>query len=185
VTTPPPPAGQPAPNPTTKKGSSNALLYTAIAAIGAGGAYYLFASSDDAKALNRKVEADEREIKQRLQQTVEATKARGDDAYKQTQLKYDETKAKYDSYKNQVKDSVVHARDSTESLYNEARSNAERKAAELKAEADRKAHEAKQGWFSWLGWGKSRWQRESTKWHLHLKTRNGLVHMKSRRLLGM
>lgn len=52
----------------------------------------------------------------------------------------------------------MRARDSTEQLYGEARSGADRQATELREDAERKAEQAKQGWFSWLGWGKSKAQ---------------------------
>lgn len=70
----------------------------------------------------------------------------------------DRTEEKLAEYRNTARDSLSRARDSTEQLYGEARSTADRKAAELREEAERKAEQAKEGWFSWLGWGKSKAQ---------------------------
>jgi hypothetical protein len=67
-----------------------------------------------------------------------------------------DAQAKFDEYKSSAQKKLSGARDSTENLYNEARSSADRKTSEARAEADRKAEQAKSGWFSWLGWGKSK-----------------------------
>ena len=64
--------------------------------------------------------------------------------------------AKYDSVKGSAKDSLTRARDSTENLYNEARSLSEQKAADARDDAQKKMDQAKNGWFSWFNWGKSK-----------------------------
>lgn len=46
--------------------------------------------------------------------------------------------------------------DSTEHLYDQARDTTEQRAREARAELDRAGRETKQGWFSWLGWGRSK-----------------------------
>lgn len=60
--------------------------------------------------------------------------------------------AKYESAKGATRGTLDRARDSTENLYREAeqRSHAARETVE------RKADEVKQGWFSWLGWGRGK-----------------------------
>ncbi len=63
-----------------------------------------------------------------------------------------EAEAKYDSAKNALK----RTGDSTEQLYDEARDKSKQRAREARADVDRAAHETKQGWFSWLGWGRSK-----------------------------
>lgn len=60
--------------------------------------------------------------------------------------------AKYDS----AKEKLTRARDSTENLYNEARSLGEEKGANARQGAQKKMDEAKNGWFSWFNWGKSK-----------------------------
>lgn len=67
-----------------------------------------------------------------------------------------DVQGKYDSYKDAAKGKLEGARDSTENLYKEARATADRKTAEVRADAQKKGEEAKQGWLSWLGWGKSK-----------------------------
>lgn len=64
--------------------------------------------------------------------------------------------AKYDSVKGSAKENLTRARDSTENLYNEARSVSEQKAANARDDAQRKVDQAKNGWSSWFNWGKSK-----------------------------
>lgn len=64
--------------------------------------------------------------------------------------------AKYDSAKGSAKENLTRARDSSENLYNEARSLAEEKGANVHQGAQKKMDEAKNGWFSWFNWGKSK-----------------------------
>jgi len=64
--------------------------------------------------------------------------------------------AKYDSVKGSAKENLTRARDSTENLYNEARSLTEQKAASAREDAQKKIDQAKNGWFSWFNWGKSK-----------------------------
>jgi hypothetical protein len=66
-----------------------------------------------------------------------------------------DAQAKYDSYKSSAQKSLADAKDSTENLYQDARSTIDRKASETLSEAGKKGEAAKAGWFSWLGWGKS------------------------------
>jgi hypothetical protein len=66
----------------------------------------------------------------------------------------EDLESKYESAKGATRDGLNRARESTENLYQEARSSAEHKAHDTREAAEKKAAEAKQGWFSWLGWGK-------------------------------
>jgi hypothetical protein len=63
---------------------------------------------------------------------------------------------KYDSVKESAKDNLARAQDSTENLYNEAKSLTGKKAANVRDEAQKKTGQAKNGWFSWFNWGKSK-----------------------------
>jgi len=64
----------------------------------------------------------------------------------------EDLEAKYESAKGATRGTLNRAGDSTENLYREA----EQKAHAALEDAGRKAHEAKQGWFSWLGWGQGK-----------------------------
>lgn len=68
----------------------------------------------------------------------------------------EDLESKYESAKGSARASLNRVRDSTENLYHDARSSAEHGAQEVRETAERKAAEAKQGWFSWLGWGRSK-----------------------------
>lgn len=57
---------------------------------------------------------------------------------------------------DRAEEKLEYANKTVKDSFNQTRDNAERKSAELRADADRKAQEAKQGWFSWLGYGKSK-----------------------------
>lgn len=57
---------------------------------------------------------------------------------------------------DRAEQSVDAAKRSTQETYRDVRDNAERKAAELKHDAEKTGEQVKQGWFSWLGWGKSK-----------------------------
>lgn len=89
ATTPPPPSGQPAPK---QPGSDNSLLYTALGITAIAGGYYWFSNANDADTLGHKAKADEEEMKRRARESIEAGKARVDDAQQQGQQKYDEAK---------------------------------------------------------------------------------------------
>ena len=67
-----------------------------------------------------------------------------------------DVEAKYDSVKGSAKEGLTRARDSTENLYNEARSLSEQKAANARDDAQKKVDKAKNGWSSWFNWGKSK-----------------------------
>ncbi|KAG6857764.1 hypothetical protein H0H87_004180 [Tephrocybe sp. NHM501043] len=178
ATPPPPPSGQSAPNAKANKSGSNTLLYSVLGVAVAAGTYYYYANPYDVNAAKEKARRDQEEMEKRARETLEAGKARADDAYKQGQAKYDAVKAegkekvheledrarqvatdtqdKFDSYKKSAQRSVSDARNSTEDLYKEARSTAERQVGEVRSGVERKAEEARSGWFSWLGWGKSK-----------------------------
>lgn len=63
-----------------------------------------------------------------------------------------DAEAKYDA----AKQSVLQARDSTEQLYDEARNATGRRANEVRGDFENAGNKAKEGWFSWKGWGKSK-----------------------------
>ncbi|PPQ96811.1 hypothetical protein CVT26_006212 [Gymnopilus dilepis] len=182
-TTTPPPTSKP------KQGSDNTLLYLALGVGAAGGAYYYLKDSGEAQDLKDKAKKDEEIVKHKGQEAIDAAKARADDAYRQGQVKLENTKqegkelldkgihateargrsigedleAKFDSAKNTTISGLTRARDSTEHLYSEARSSAEAKAREAREEAEKKAQEAKASWSSWFGWGSSKAKEEANK----------------------
>merc|ERR1712137_1004161 len=80
ATAPPPPAGQPAPNPEAAVKKDNTLLYAGLGIAGAAGAYYYFSSTDDAAALEKKARRDEERVKVNARQTADATKDTARDA---------------------------------------------------------------------------------------------------------
>ncbi|KAF5345318.1 hypothetical protein D9758_008487 [Tetrapyrgos nigripes] len=149
------------PGPEVKKPkSSNTLVFGAVAVAAAAGAYWYYNNQDEATRLQAKAKADEEEAKKKAREAVDSGRARLDDAVKQGQLKYDELKASADktihdaeartrqaASDTQAKFNEYRkgAKDSTENLYNEARSSVEHK-----------EEQAKVGWFSWLGWGRSK-----------------------------
>jgi len=57
---------------------------------------------------------------------------------------------------DKAEDTLTRTKGQTESAYRDTRDNAEQKAAELRRGAERKGEEVKEGWFSWLGYGKSK-----------------------------
>ena len=63
---------------------------------------------------------------------------------------------KYDAVKGSAKENVTRARDSTESLYKEARSVGEQKVANARDDAQKKVDKGKNGWSSWFNWGKTK-----------------------------
>ncbi|KAJ3550934.1 hypothetical protein NMY22_g126 [Coprinellus aureogranulatus] len=210
ATAPPPPAGQPAPNPEAAVKKDNTLLYTGLGLAGAAGAWYYFSSTDDAAALEKKARQDEQRVKVNARQTVDATKDTAHDAValgrvksqqlevqdearakagearahweatkQDTKQKWDSTKAdaeqKWDETKGRLynathdvkpeegrglfdkaEDGIKRTKEETEAMYRNTRETAERKAEELRREAERKGEDVKRGWFSWLGYGKSK-----------------------------
>lgn len=64
--------------------------------------------------------------------------------------------AQYDTVKGSAKEKLTRARDSTENLYNDARSVSEQKVASARDDAQKKVDKAKNGWSSWFNWGKSK-----------------------------
>ena len=63
---------------------------------------------------------------------------------------------KYDTVKGSAKENLTRARDSTENVYNESRSQGEQKATNARDDAQKKIEKAKNGWSSWFNWGKSK-----------------------------
>lgn len=86
---PPPPAGQPAPNPKAANQKDNTLLYTGIGLATAAGVYYYFRSSDEAAELEKRARRDEERIKVNAQQALGATKDRADDMLQKGKMKVD------------------------------------------------------------------------------------------------
>ncbi|KAF8813716.1 hypothetical protein BYT27DRAFT_7250611 [Phlegmacium glaucopus] len=172
--TPPPPTGQAAPNPKAKQ-ADNTLLYTTLGLVAAAGAYYYFRNTDEAQELKDKAKADQDQLKRRSAELADAVKARADDVKQQGKAKLDQVKtdskdfvrstereaetrgrgiagdleAKYDSVKSSAKENLTRARESSENLYNEARTATEQKTANAQKKIEN-------GWFSWFNWGKSK-----------------------------
>ena len=67
-----------------------------------------------------------------------------------------DVEAKYDSYKAATRKTLADAQDSTEHLYEKARSMTDRKATEALSDVEKKGEEVKASWSNWLGWGKSK-----------------------------
>jgi len=68
----------------------------------------------------------------------------------------EDLEAKLESARGATRDGLSKARDSTESLCRDTRSATKRKVDEVRYAAETKKEEAKAGWFSWLGWGRSK-----------------------------
>ncbi|THV06699.1 hypothetical protein K435DRAFT_773049 [Dendrothele bispora CBS 962.96] len=154
------------PGPDVKKPkSNNTLLFTALAAAAAGGAYWYYNNPDEASRLQEKAKADEEEAKKKAREATEAGKARLDTAYKQGQLKYDELKSSVDKTIHDAEARAKSAADSAQAKFDgyrkDARDSTENLYTEARASAEKKEEQAKAGWFSWLGWGKSK--AEETK----------------------
>ncbi|KAK7472982.1 hypothetical protein VKT23_001086 [Stygiomarasmius scandens] len=145
------------PGPDVKKPKNNTLLITVLVAAAAAGGYWYYSESDNLQA---EAKAHEEEAKKKAREATEAGKARLEDAYKQGQAKYGDMKASVDksiqdaeartkqaaeNAQAKLNDYKNDARDSVENLYNDAR-----------ASTVKKEEQAKEGWFSWLGWGKSK-----------------------------
>lgn len=71
--------------------------------------------------------------------------------------------AKYGSVRDSTKESLAKARGSTEDVYKEARTATEQKAEHLRIEAGKEEEKIKRGWFSWLGWGRSKVEKGKGK----------------------
>lgn len=63
-----------------------------------------------------------------------------------------DAEGKYDT----AKQSVRRTRDSAEQLYDEARNSADRGARQTRDGLEQAEREAKEKWFSWKAWGKSK-----------------------------
>lgn len=92
TTTTPPPPGQPAGSSKQQNSGSNGILYGALGLAAAAGAYYYF-TGEDVGNLQKKAKEDQEAMSRKAHESVDAGKARADDAYKQAQGKYDEIKA--------------------------------------------------------------------------------------------
>ncbi|KAF9268761.1 hypothetical protein L218DRAFT_954204 [Marasmius fiardii PR-910] len=154
---PPPPNGPARP----KEGGSKTGLYAGLALVAAGGAYYYYAANpDQAAELKAKAKREEEAAKQKSKEAFEAGKARVEDGIQQGKQKYEQTassaQAKYDDYKKGAQGRLNDAKDSTENLYNEAKARTQTQVDGLKGDAQKKEEQAKAGWFSWLGWGRSK-----------------------------
>ncbi|KAG5350494.1 hypothetical protein C0989_010801 [Termitomyces sp. Mn162] len=198
-TSPPPPqAGQQSPKTKGNDTNSNTLLFAALGVVAAAGAYYYFSNPEDIEAVKEKAQRNQQEMEQKAREAVQVGKARADDAYRQSQARYDATKVceeiciegaliiphrsnflqtagqdkiheveekarqaatdtqeKLDSYRKTSGKAMTDARVLTENLYKDTRSAAEGQVDQAQSTIDKKAKEAKSGWFSWLGWGKS------------------------------
>ena len=89
--TPPPPAGQPTPNPKAKQ-EDNTLMYTTLGLVAAAGAYYYFRNTDEAQELKDKTKADVDQLKRRNADLTDAAKARAEDVKQQGKSKLDQVK---------------------------------------------------------------------------------------------
>jgi len=69
---------------------------------------------------------------------------------------FDKAEETLDSANKATREGLNESRERTEIVYRNVRDNAERKAAELRADADKGAQSVKEGWFSWLGYGKEK-----------------------------
>jgi hypothetical protein len=73
--------------------ADNSRLWIALGATAvAGGAYYYYTQSEDAKAVEAKAKKHEEELRNKAREAANAAKARTDDAYKKGQLKYEDAK---------------------------------------------------------------------------------------------
>jgi len=152
-----------APPKEVKTGINSWFIYGGLGVAAVYG-YYLFVSPESLGALKPYAKEKDKEIEKKSKELLDATKAAGKDevasirsrvdtAAKDAETRVrkvaDDAQAKVDSYKSSAQKSLSDARESTEDLYKEAKAIAERKTAEAE-------NKAKQGWFSWLGWGKSK-----------------------------
>jgi hypothetical protein len=97
-----------------------------------------------------------REARSEADQKAEEAEARGrdimDDVKERSGAIAHDVEARYDL----AKQSVRQAGASTGKTYNEARDTTERKAREIRNDVGQMGTNAKEGWFSWKGWGKSK-----------------------------
>jgi hypothetical protein len=76
-----------------KEGADNSKIWLGLGAAGVAGlAYYYYTQPEDVKALEASAKKHEEEVKAKTREAVDAAKARGDDAYKRGQLRYDDAK---------------------------------------------------------------------------------------------
>ncbi|KAM6502182.1 hypothetical protein JOM56_002159 [Amanita muscaria] len=162
---------------TSQSNPNNILLVIAGAAAAAGAYYYLRGRPvDDALA---KVERDEEVMAHKARELLEAGKVRVADARKQAEQKLDEKtagddkvaagKARLKSAEESVERTLQDAESRMNELgseakakagrmYEETKATAEQKVGEARGALESKGEEVKRGWFSWLGWGKSKGQ---------------------------
>jgi flagellar biosynthesis/type III secretory pathway protein FliH len=82
-----------------KEGASNSGLWLGLgAAAVAGATYFYYTQPEDVKALEAKAKKDEEELRSKAREAAEAAKARGDEAYRKGQLKYEEAKVSVQRY---------------------------------------------------------------------------------------
>ncbi|PFH52073.1 hypothetical protein AMATHDRAFT_2553 [Amanita thiersii Skay4041] len=160
TTTPPPPSAQHG----QKKSNNNTVILVAGALSALGAYFYLRAPTLD----DLPTQASPGEEGQKGRQATD-TRA-GQEQTKTTQGKIEEAtqaaeshirgssadaKAKFDSYKGSASGALSKSRDSVEKMYDDAKSVTEQKVADIQSKTTKQGEQVKQGWFDWLGWGKS------------------------------
>jgi hypothetical protein len=68
------------------------MIYVALGIAAAAGGYWYYTRPEDFNAAKKKAQEAEEEAKREGRESVNAVKARADDAYQRGQAKYDETK---------------------------------------------------------------------------------------------
>ncbi|KAK2467857.1 hypothetical protein APHAL10511_000152 [Amanita phalloides] len=166
------------------RSTNNLLFFTLAGTAAAGGAYY-FMRKAPPENLSARAKRDEEDMAQKARESLDATKSRGDVARKQTQQKYEEfkanmedgaqdaqsrvkelssdAKARYESYKDSASDALSKTRGSVEKVYDNTKAATDEKLAEVRSELGDQSQKIQQGWFSWLGWGKSNVQRRENR----------------------
>lgn len=89
VTAPPPPSGQPAPNPIAKKSSNNTLLYTVLGAAAAGSAYYYFTQDQEKyDELKATAKAEDERLKSKARGVIDTVKDKSAETEERTREEY-------------------------------------------------------------------------------------------------
>jgi len=171
VVTPPPPSGQPAPNPNAKpsmdsrllpknpsdvhysqnsnpKPSDNTALWVATAVAAAGGLYYFYREGADTEEKARRADEDAKahakHVGEEARRAGDATKARAEGVLREGKERYDDAKASTRQTAEDAKAGISQrTRDARETLDSYGRS-AEQSLADARNAAERKAQEAKQ-----------------------------------------